>query len=81
MRGAVGGKLMIRRHTILTPEEIWRRCDADERRLTAPLSEAMLDLAEIRPGMQVPDLATGRREPHESMAALTGYLNSKGLLS
>ena len=48
---------------VLTPEEIWRRYDAVESRLTAPLSERMLDLAGIRPGMRVLDLATGRGEP------------------
>jgi len=48
---------------VLTPEEIWRRYDGIESRLTAPLSERMLDLAGIRPGMRVLDLATGRGEP------------------
>ena len=48
---------------VLTPEEIWRRYDGVESRLTAPLSERMLDLAGIRPGMRVLDLATGRGEP------------------
>jgi ubiquinone/menaquinone biosynthesis C-methylase UbiE len=48
---------------VLTPEEIWRRYDDVESRLTAPLSERMLDLAGIRPGMRVLDLATGRGEP------------------
>jgi len=44
-------------------EEIWRRYDAIEVRLTAALSERMLDLADLRPGMRVLDLATGRGEP------------------
>lgn len=44
-------------------ELIWRRYDAMEQRLSAPLSERMLDLAELRPGMRVLDLATGRGEP------------------
>jgi ubiquinone/menaquinone biosynthesis C-methylase UbiE len=48
---------------ILSPEEVWRRYDGVESRLTAPLSERMLDLAGIRPGMRVLDLATGRGEP------------------
>ncbi|HXI54674.1 MAG TPA: methyltransferase domain-containing protein [Polyangia bacterium] len=48
---------------VLTPEEIWRRYDGIESRLTAPLSERMLDLAGIGPGMRVLDLATGRGEP------------------
>lgn len=34
-----------------------------EQRLTAPISERMLDLAELRPGMRILDLATGRGEP------------------
>jgi SAM-dependent methyltransferase len=46
-----------------TPAEIWRRYDADEARLSAPLSERMLALAGLRPGMRVLDLATGRGEP------------------
>lgn len=46
-----------------TPEQIWRRYDDDEQRLSAPLSERMLDLAQLRPGMRVLDLATGRGEP------------------
>jgi ubiquinone/menaquinone biosynthesis C-methylase UbiE len=45
------------------PEEIWRRYDAMEARLTAPVSERMLDLARVGPGMRVLDLATGRGEP------------------
>lgn len=48
---------------VLTPEELWRRYDGVESRLTAPLSERMLDLAGVRPGMRVLDLATGRGEP------------------
>lgn len=48
---------------VLTPEELWRRYDDVESRLTAPLSERMLDLAGIRPGMRILDLATGRGEP------------------
>ncbi|GAA5173840.1 class I SAM-dependent methyltransferase [Niveibacterium umoris] len=44
-------------------EAIWARYDADEARLSAPLSERMLDLAELRPGMQVLDIASGRGEP------------------
>jgi SAM-dependent methyltransferase len=44
-------------------EDIWREYDAMEQRLTAPLSERLLDLAKLRPGMRVLDLATGRGEP------------------
>jgi ubiquinone/menaquinone biosynthesis C-methylase UbiE len=42
---------------------MWRRYDATEARLTAPLSARMADLAGRRPGMRVLDLATGRGEP------------------
>lgn len=41
----------------------WRRYDADEQRLSAHVSERMLDLAELRPGSRVLDIATGRGEP------------------
>jgi ubiquinone/menaquinone biosynthesis C-methylase UbiE len=44
-------------------EEVWRKYDSMESRLTAPVSERMLDLAGIGPGMRVLDLATGRGEP------------------
>jgi ubiquinone/menaquinone biosynthesis C-methylase UbiE len=44
-------------------EQIWRQYDAMELRLSAPLSERMLDLAQLQPGMRVLDLATGRGEP------------------
>jgi SAM-dependent methyltransferase len=47
----------------LSHEKIWRRYDAMEARLSAPLSERMLDLATVGPGMRVLDLATGRGEP------------------
>jgi ubiquinone/menaquinone biosynthesis C-methylase UbiE len=46
-----------------TAEELWRKYDEVESRLTADFSERMLDLAELRPGMRVLDLATGRGEP------------------
>lgn len=46
-----------------THEEIWRRYDEVESRLTAAVSERMLDLAGLRPGMRVLDLASGRGEP------------------
>ncbi len=51
------------RHALLTPEEFFRRYDAVESRLSAPLSERMLDLLLLRPGMRVLDLATGSGEP------------------
>jgi len=46
-----------------TLEEIWRRYDADESRLTGPVSDRMLELAGLLPGMRVLDLGTGRGEP------------------
>jgi len=46
-----------------TDEEIWRSYDSIEQRLTAPVSERMLDLAALRPGMRVLDLASGRGDP------------------
>jgi SAM-dependent methyltransferase len=49
--------------SLRSPEDIWRDYDADEQRLSAPLSERMLDLAQLQPGMQVLDLASGRGEP------------------
>ncbi len=54
---------MTEKRPLLTPEEVWRRYDATESRLTAPVSERMLDLAGLGPGMRVLDLATGRGEP------------------
>jgi SAM-dependent methyltransferase len=49
--------------SLLTPEEIWQEYDGVEQRLTASVSERMLDLAGLRSGMRVLDLATGRGEP------------------
>src|SRR4051812_33694982 len=54
--------------SVLSPEEVWRTYDQMEARLTAPLSERMLELAQLRPGMRVLDLATGRGEPAVSAA-------------
>jgi ubiquinone/menaquinone biosynthesis C-methylase UbiE len=48
---------------LLTAEEVWRRYDAVETRLTAPVSERMLDLAALESGMRVLDIASGRGEP------------------
>jgi SAM-dependent methyltransferase len=48
---------------VLTAEEVWRKYDHTEARLTAPVSRRMVDLAGLRPGMCVLDLATGRGEP------------------
>jgi SAM-dependent methyltransferase len=49
--------------------EAWRRYDDDERRLSAHVSERMLDLAGLRPGSRVLDVATGRGEPAVRAAA------------
>jgi ubiquinone/menaquinone biosynthesis C-methylase UbiE len=57
------GRRGVTHRKVLSPEEVWRRYDGVESRLTAPLSERMLDLAGVRPGMRVLDLATGRGEP------------------
>jgi ubiquinone/menaquinone biosynthesis C-methylase UbiE len=59
-----------------TLEETWRRYDAVEARLSAPLSERMLDLAGVQPGMHVLDLATGRGEPALRAAARVGSQGS-----
>jgi ubiquinone/menaquinone biosynthesis C-methylase UbiE len=48
---------------VLSPEGFFRKYDGIESRLTAALSERMLDLAGIGPGMRVLDLATGAGEP------------------
>lgn len=78
---------MTTQRQLLTAEEVWRMYDGVEQRLTAPLSERMLDLAELRPGMRVLDLATGRGEPAVRAAhrvgptgAVLGVDLSEGLL-
>ena len=45
--------------------DVWRRYDDDEQRLTAAVSERMLDLAgpALRDGARVLDIASGRGEP------------------
>ena len=53
----------------LSDTETWRRYDDDERRLSAPVSERMLALARLRPGLRVLDVATGRGEPATRAAA------------
>ena len=53
----------------LTAVEAWRRYDDDEQRLSAHVSERMLDLAGLRPGSRVLDIATGRGEPAVRAAA------------
>jgi ubiquinone/menaquinone biosynthesis C-methylase UbiE len=61
---------------LLTLEEAWRRYDAIESRLSAPLSERMLDLCGLERGMHVLDLATGRGEPALRAAARVGSQGS-----
>jgi len=53
----------------LTPVEAWRLYDDDEQRLSARISERMLDLADLLPGSRVLDIATGRGEPALRAAA------------
>jgi ubiquinone/menaquinone biosynthesis C-methylase UbiE len=53
----------------LTAVEAWRRYDDDEQRLSAHVSERMLDLAGLEPGSRVLDIATGRGEPALRAAA------------
>src|SRR4051812_22696285 len=54
---------MTAQRPILSAEAVWQKYDRMEARLTAPLSERMLELAGVGPGMRVLDLATGRGEP------------------
>jgi ubiquinone/menaquinone biosynthesis C-methylase UbiE len=56
--------------------EAWRKYDEVEARLTASVSERMLDLAKLRPGMRVLDLASGRGEPALRAARRVGPLGS-----
>jgi ubiquinone/menaquinone biosynthesis C-methylase UbiE len=53
-----------------------RKYDAIESRLTAPVSERMLDLANLRPGMRVLDLASGCGEPALRAARRVGASGS-----
>lgn len=57
---------------MLSVEEIWRRYDEVEARLTAGVSERMLDLAELQPGQRLLDLASGRGEPAIRAASRVG---------
>src|SRR5262245_52453311 len=54
---------MTAQRPVPSAEEVWQTYDRMEARLTAPLSERMLDLAHLGPGMRVLDLASGRGEP------------------
>ena len=51
---------MIARRQSPTVDRAWRKYDDIEARLTARVSERMLDLANLRPGLRVLDLASGR---------------------
>jgi len=55
--------------TPLSAVEAWRRYDDEEQRLSAHVSERMLDLAGLKPGSRVLDIATGRGEPALHAAA------------
>lgn len=55
-----------------TKDAFWRRFDAVETRLTAPVSERMVELLEVEPGQRVIDLATGRGEPALRIAHRVG---------
>jgi SAM-dependent methyltransferase len=52
--------------------QIWRRYDAMELQLSAPLTARMLELAHLQVGMQVLDLASGRGEPAIAAARRVG---------
>lgn len=56
----------------LSHVDVWQRYDAVEARLTASLSERMLDLAGLFRGARVLDLATGRGEPAVRAALRVG---------
>jgi ubiquinone/menaquinone biosynthesis C-methylase UbiE len=50
----------------------WRQYDEMEARLTRPVSERMLDMAGVSPGMRVLDIASGRGEPALNAAHRVG---------
>lgn len=54
------------------PESAWRKYDELERRLTSAVSDRMLDLARLMPGMRVIDVACGRGEPALGAAKRVG---------
>jgi len=59
-----GATAVFMKELVPTAEEaIWRVHDAMEVRCTASVSEVMLELANLRPGQRVLDLAAGRGEP------------------
>lgn len=54
---------MTRKSAPPSNEDIWRKYDSVEQRLSAHLTERMLELGKLRQGMHVLDLATGRGDP------------------
>jgi SAM-dependent methyltransferase len=56
-------KPCVKRTTTDAAQQIWRKYDGMERRLSASITRRMLDLAGLSPGMRVLDVATGRGEP------------------
>jgi ubiquinone/menaquinone biosynthesis C-methylase UbiE len=48
---------------VVEAREFWRKYDDMERRLTRPLTDRMLELGGLIPGMNVLDIGTGRGEP------------------
>lgn len=70
------GRLARMTRQSLSVGEAWRKYDEVETRLTAFVSERMLDLAKLRPGMRVIDLASGRGEPSLRAAKRVGPLDS-----
>lgn len=63
---------MSERKTADPQVEFWRRYDPMEARLTRPVSERMVELAGIGPGMRVLDVAPGRGEPALEVARRVG---------
>lgn len=57
-------------------DEVWRKYDEVESRLTGFVSERMLELGKVGPGMRVIDLASGRGEPSLRAARRVGPLGS-----
>lgn len=57
---------------VMTAAEVWQRYDAMEARLSASLSQRMLDLAHVSAGKRVLDLATGRGDPAVQAAVSVG---------
>src|SRR3990172_11270275 len=54
----------------------WRLNDERMRRATAPMTERMIELAGIAPGMRVLDLASGNGEPGLPIAHVVGAAGS-----